>query len=49
METMIINVNNKRETRRLTQISAENGWKSQSANQLLDWLVKNSPDKCAFE
>ena len=43
METMIISVANKREARKLTQFSTENGWKSQSMNQLLNWLVKTAP------
>ena len=43
METMIINVKNKRDARKLTQFSMENGWKSQSVNQLLNWLVKTAP------
>ena len=43
METMIISVANKREARKLTQFSTENGWKSQSMNQLLSWLVKTAP------
>ena len=43
METMIVNVRNKRDARKLRQFSAENGWKSQSMNQLLNWLVKTAP------
>jgi len=43
METMLINVRNKREARKLMQFSAENGWKMQSMNQLLEWLVKTAP------
>ena len=43
METVIISVANKREARKLMQFSAENGWKSQSMNQLLNWLVKTAP------
>ena len=43
METLIIHVRNKQDSRKLTQFSAENGWKSQSMNQLLSWLVKTAP------
>jgi hypothetical protein len=43
METMIVRVGNKRDSRKLTQFSAENGWKLQSMNQLLSWLVKTAP------
>jgi hypothetical protein len=43
METMIIRVGNKRDSRKLTQFSTENGWKSQSVNQLLSWLVNTAP------
>ncbi|MDR2571501.1 MAG: hypothetical protein LBD23_14580 [Oscillospiraceae bacterium] len=40
---MIIRVGNKRDSRKLTQFSTENGWKSQSVNQLLSWLVNTAP------
>jgi hypothetical protein len=43
METMIINVNNKGEARRLRQLVIENGWRSQSMSQLLSWLVRTAP------
>ena len=40
---MIVSVENKREARKLMRFSTENGWKSQSMNQLLNWLVKTAP------
>jgi len=43
METIIISVRSKTEARKLMRFSTENGWQTQSVNQLLDWLVKTAP------
>jgi hypothetical protein len=43
METLIIQVKNKKEARKLMQISADNGWGVRSRDQILQWFVDTAP------
>ena len=42
-ETLIVKVKNKKEVRKLMQISADNGWEVQSREQIVRWLVDTAP------
>jgi hypothetical protein len=43
METVIIQVKDKQDVRKLRQISADNGWQVQSSGDMLRWLIDNAP------
>jgi hypothetical protein len=43
METMVIQVKDKQDVRKLRQISADNGWQVQSSSDMLRWLIDNAP------
>jgi hypothetical protein len=43
METMIIQVKNKQDARKLVQFSATNGWKARSLSQTLRSFITKAP------
>jgi hypothetical protein len=43
METVIIQVKDKQDVRKLREISANNGWQIQSSSDMLRWLIDNAP------
>ncbi|MDR1120606.1 MAG: hypothetical protein LBM08_06775 [Dysgonamonadaceae bacterium] len=43
METVIIQVKDRQNVRKLRQISAANGWQVQSSGDVLRWLIDNAP------
>ncbi|MDR2424587.1 MAG: hypothetical protein LBD59_07685 [Prevotellaceae bacterium] len=43
METVIIQVKDKQDVRKLRQISAQNDWQIQSSGDMLRWLIDNAP------
>jgi hypothetical protein len=43
METVIIQVKDEKDVRKLKRISADNGWQIQSSGDMLKWLIDNAP------